>query len=286
LDSNRVVTADVDLAGNLSVNVWGVGIAGQAPVYRQGSARIASDAQTGGVGIVALSSTEVATIDTDPSGNYRVQAWSISSEGVPTAQGSAVRDKPYSLSIVAINSTQVVTAVDQANANMEVAAWSISSSGAVTLQSSVLTTANSGYTAPGGMALAPLGGFLGSPYEVMILTSIASMSDTTILTDWLITSSGSITKGDTGSSTLPGPVPFAVAWSPNYFPFTIGDGAAVWGLTNESWSVLGSSQSGAAQGGVAAEGVSSSNGLAYYVTAGTNHNNSDVIIEVWSTPIT
>jgi hypothetical protein len=324
LDANRVVSAYVDNNGTLYVAVW---VVGPADFYMQGQGSAPSSGFLGiipgfaapvGVSITALSPTEVATAATDPSGNLRVQTWGISSTGAVTPpqdpQDTAIGGPiayPY---IVAINANQVVTVDDTnlasdgvitANSTREVIAWQVNSDGAITRQGS-LSVPENGYTS--GLAVGPLGGFLGGGYSV-ITGSIDQATDELEVNEWSISQTGGQVTAGLATSTKNQfccALIAAVAWSPNLAPFTVVEASApgpstgvyleLWNVENNSWYVFGSNYDasagyveaegwdyGAPVGGlaVAAEGIAGSHG--YFVVAVTN-SALQLVLQVCSAP--
>ena len=85
LDTNRVVTADCDATGVLSIHTWKIDSSG---VVLQNSASTAPNTATA-VSIARLSSTEVIAAMETSKGDLAVEAWAISSSGLPTLAGSA-----------------------------------------------------------------------------------------------------------------------------------------------------------------------------------------------------
>ncbi|MGA2427718.1 MAG: hypothetical protein ABSH13_04380 [Candidatus Acidiferrum sp.] len=129
LDSSRVVTADFDNNGTLSINTWTIG--STAVTWQNGAGTPNATDDDSVVSIVALSSTEVVTAFADSNDTLVVEAWTISADGYPTAEGP-IGYGPQSVaqvSIAAVNSNQVVTAVVDSYNTLWVTTWGVDSTG-------------------------------------------------------------------------------------------------------------------------------------------------------------
>ena len=132
LDSDRVVTADVDETGNLSINTWMIGGTGgvvQQNGYSTGP-KSATTQSAHAVSIATVSSTQVVTAIEGPRGNLVVQEWTISSDGLPTPVGAAGRNGPATeVAIATIDSGQVITVVGTLNNTLVISTWAVDSAG-------------------------------------------------------------------------------------------------------------------------------------------------------------
>ena len=302
LDANRVVAAYADGNSTLYLSVWAVGYTTPSLFYLQGEGSVTASGPLGplgnqGVSVTALSSSEVVTATEDPSGNLRVQTWNISASGSLTHQSTAVAGSIYYPYVVAINANQVVTAADELSANVrKLTVWSIDGSGGITRQGSLGVSNTNSSPLLSGIALAPLGGFLGN-YEVMtVAEAIINGQILTEVQSWSISSTGQVTKGVTGTNTQKTDTATGIAWTPNLNPFTAtlvkdasetGGIIEMWKNTGTKWSVFdsnylpGNPPSALSTVSVAAEGTDSSR--AYFVVAyeGAAGN---LNVQVWSAP--
>jgi hypothetical protein len=140
LDSGRVVTAEVDGTGVLSIRTWTVGASG---VALQNGYSTAAESASPEVAIATLSSTEVVTAYALPNGTLAVEAWTISADGLPTAvstvgyqNGDVTGNEVLpaqngvfaaQVSIAMVNPNQVVTAIGDGSESMWVTTWGINS---------------------------------------------------------------------------------------------------------------------------------------------------------------
>ncbi len=132
LDANRVVTADVDSTGALSIDTWVIG--GAAGVVQQNGYStgpgVADTIVDADVSITTVSSTLVVTAFNDSSGNVVIQAWTISSGGLPTPLSDVGHNGPATqVAIATINSGQVITAAGTGNNSLKITVWTVDSSG-------------------------------------------------------------------------------------------------------------------------------------------------------------
>jgi len=310
LDSSKIVAACIDSFYYLHLSVWRVSGASPADFYEMGEQSVSSSGLGGfssfGVSVTALSSTEVVTAATDPSQDLRVQTWRIAVSGstaTVTQQHTATASEIWFPYVVAINGTQVVTAADSyTSSKRTVIAWSVDSSGAITRQKD-LTLSSSGTSTISGLALGPLGGFLGGGYEVMTVAQVNPGlfgNYTTEVTSWDISSAGVVSGGNSGTGTEENvnSSSVGIAWTPNLYPFTVslttsdtavkGGRAEQWTYSSGSWSVLkGTSLGGNHPNppyGVAVASAGSDSTLTYYVITYTGVG-GDVNIQVWSAPV-
>jgi hypothetical protein len=121
LDANRVVTADCDSTGVLSIRTWEINSGG---AVLENSASTAPNTATA-VSIARLSSTEVITAIETSKGELAVEVWKVSSSGLPTFAGSASGGVISGVSIAAINASQAATAVRNSKGDLEVIVWDI-----------------------------------------------------------------------------------------------------------------------------------------------------------------
>jgi hypothetical protein len=313
LDSSKIVAACIDSFNSLHLSVWRVAGASASSFYEMGEQSVSSSGLGSfgdlGVSVTALSPTEVVTAATDPSHDLRVQTWGIAITGSPTEpfatvtpQHDAVAGEIWFPFVMALNGTQVVTATDSyTSSTREVIAWSVDSSGDITRQSD-LKVGSSGTSTMSGIALAPLGGFLGGGYEVMTIAQNNPDSTgnfSTHVTSWDISSAGVVTGGNSGSGTEQNVYSSSVgiAWTPSLYPFTVSlttsdslvDGGRVeqWQYSSPTWSVVHGTNVGGNHPnppyGVAVAGAGSDSTLTYYVVTYTGVG-GDVNIQVWSAP--
>jgi len=302
LDANRVVAAYVDENSTLYLGVWAVGYTTPSLFYLQGEGSVTASGPLGplgsqGVSVTALSSSEVVTATEDPSGDLRVQTWNIGASGSVTQQSTAVAGSIYYPYVVAINANQVVTAADELSANVrKLIVWQIDSAGRITRQGSLGISDTDSEALLSGIALAPLGGFLGN-YEVMtVAEAIINGQILTEVQSWSISSTGQVTKGLTGTDTQQTDTATGIAWTPNLNPFTAtlvkdasetGGIIEMWKNSGTKWSVFdsnylpGNAPNALSSVSVAAEGTDSRR--AYFVVAyeGAAGN---LNVQVWSAP--
>ncbi len=132
LDSSRVVTADIDYSGTLSINTWTVGTGG---VVKQNGRSTGVNFAYQNVAITTLSPTEVviAYQQLDASGgggSLAVEAWTIGADGLPTAEQLIGSGPPVvGVSIATVNPNQVVTAANDDNHTLWVYTWGVDSAG-------------------------------------------------------------------------------------------------------------------------------------------------------------
>lgn len=138
LDSGRVVTADVDTTGVLSIRTWSVQASG---VSLQNGYSSASGTASSAVAIAALSSTEVVTAYALPNGTLAVEAWTIAADGLPAPVSTVGYQSDdmtgnevlpagrgvfaSQVSIAAVNPNEVVTAIGDSSKSMWVTTWAI-----------------------------------------------------------------------------------------------------------------------------------------------------------------
>jgi hypothetical protein len=226
LDSGRVVTADIDNTGALSINTWTVGAAG---VFLQNGYSTAASTASQSVAIATLSSTEVVTAFVTESGTLAVEAWTINADGVPTAE-TLVGSGPsaYQVSIATVNPGQVVTAVGDNKGSMHVTTWGVNSEG-VTSQDQVgmpgtVSTAAGAVAAGAGRVYQIVGsGFLFPKfgYVQSAFTPFLNPQGNVDVFYWGISASGQLTQQPTSTPT--GPADFgqvAATMLPTSVPIT------------------------------------------------------------------
>jgi hypothetical protein len=222
LDSGRVVTADVNNTGVLSINTWTVGSAGVA--LQNGYSTAASTANHE-VAIATLSPTEVVTAYAAPNGTLAVEAWTISAAGLPTPEstigyqnenlaGSQNFTPPdgffaAQVSIATVSPNQVVTAIADNNQSMWVTTWRIDSVGAHSQEllqlpntvknspGTIAVGAGRVFQLSGGGGLFPSLGFAQSAF-----TPFINPQGNVDVFYWDITPSGLLTQLATPSSSL------------------------------------------------------------------------------------
>jgi hypothetical protein len=127
LDTNRVVTADINQAGVLSIDTWKIGPGGVVSQqgYRTAAATAAQD-----VAIAVVSSDEVVTAYETTGGNLVVEAWTIGLNGLPAPKAVVgTGPKVFEASIAAISPNKVVTAAGDSTQALWVNTWEIGSTG-------------------------------------------------------------------------------------------------------------------------------------------------------------
>jgi hypothetical protein len=133
LDPYRVVTADVDVNGTLSLNTWGVEESGVT--WQAGSRTAEQTALPSNVSIAAIGGSEVVVAYISASSSYPiVQAWTIAADGFATAN-PVVGTEPLptdQISVAAINTNRVVTAAETAETFI-VTTWKVDSTGVTQL---------------------------------------------------------------------------------------------------------------------------------------------------------
>jgi hypothetical protein len=132
LGPHRVVTADVDVNGTLSLNTWRVEESG---VTSHGGSRTAEQtALPSDVSIAAISGSEVVVAYISASSGYPiVQAWTIAPDGLATAKPVVGTGGPIDqISVAAISTNRVVTAAEIAETFL-VTTWEVDSTGVTQL---------------------------------------------------------------------------------------------------------------------------------------------------------
>jgi hypothetical protein len=127
LDSCRVVTADINKEGVLSVHTWNVGPEGVVSqrAYRTAAATASQDVQ-----IAAVSFNEVVTVYETTAGNLVVEAWTIGGDGLPAPKAVlGTGPKVFEASIATISPHRVVTAAGDSAETLWVNTWDIDSAG-------------------------------------------------------------------------------------------------------------------------------------------------------------
>jgi len=183
LDPNRVVTADCDNTGVLSIHTWKINSSG---VFLQNSASTGPNTAAA-VSIARLSSTEVITAIETSKGELAVEAWEISSGGLPTLAGSASGGVISGVAIAAINSSQAVTAVRNSQGDLEVIVWNV---GAGTV-----TRPTGGDVTVGPVSQVSIAAAEGNAY-----TSVINSSRDLEVIYWTVNSKGVLTKGVSGTA--------------------------------------------------------------------------------------
>lgn len=138
LGSDRVVTADVDVNGTLSLNTWSVEASGVTLVG--GSRTAEQTALPSNVSIAAISSSEVVVAYLSGSSSYPiVQAWTIAADGVATAEAAVGTESLLidQISVAALSTNRVVTAAEIAE-NFIVTTWKVDSTGVTQLNQVVI----------------------------------------------------------------------------------------------------------------------------------------------------
>jgi hypothetical protein len=292
LDSNRVVTAHVDSAGALSVNVFVVGAIEYPGGGEQQPLVWFQNGTTGGsataVSIDALSSKEVVTAVRDKSGNLRVDAWSVSpgvsaggtGAGLVNADGSEVAGAVSDVAITGVTSSQAVTAFVNDSGNLQVIVWAIgggkvtrppggSATGSAVKQVSITTWAGLSLEGP------------------VVVTAAINTKGNHELAYWNASSSGSIGAGNSATA---GPASQVAVCSIPHLgnPVTAICGNSseldveVWGnLSGGEIATFNSTSSPISAVAVASEGYDSG-GNGYFVTAARDSKSGNLEVEVWS----
>jgi hypothetical protein len=140
LDSSRVVTADIDYSGTLSINTWTVGPAG---VVKENGTSTGANVAYHNVAITTLSPTEVVTayqllgapgVSDSGGSSLAVEAWTIAADGSPAPEG-AIAFLPIAapdideVSIATVNSNLVMTSANDTDNDLLVATWGFDSAG-------------------------------------------------------------------------------------------------------------------------------------------------------------
>jgi hypothetical protein len=205
LDSTRVVTADIDNTGNLSINTWTVGPAGVAHQNVNGTG---PGVAYQNVAITSLSSTQVVTAYQQADQTLAVEAWTIGTDGYPTPEGQiATGDPAIQVSIAAVNANQVVTAIndtkDLANV-LQVATWGVDSAGVQPLHHKMTgyqVTADGESVGVGAGSKFRLQDHF--PYLEQIQSAVTPIifDDNVEVVDWGISESGELTQTNKPVST-------------------------------------------------------------------------------------
>ncbi len=128
IDAHRVVTADVNEDGILSIHTWEVGPAGVTSLA--GTATTASTAATNDVAIAAVDCGAVVTAYETPAGELVVEEWTIRPDGLPVAKAVIGKGpKVTEASIAVLSPKQVVTAAGDSSGSLWVNTWKVEGSG-------------------------------------------------------------------------------------------------------------------------------------------------------------
>ncbi len=204
LDSGRVVTADIDFSGTLSIDTWTVGPGG---VVKQNGTSTGAEVAYHEVSIVALSSTEVVTAYQqlgDSGASLAVEAWTIAADGLPTAEkliGSG--PEAFEVSIAAVSSNQVVTAINDGNQLLALDTWGVDSAGVhfqeylETGQSVSRLAEDVGIGAGGALKLVRTDGFTHLEWVQSAVTPIINFEGNVVVFNWQISETGGITQENT-----------------------------------------------------------------------------------------
>jgi hypothetical protein len=133
LGPHRIVTADVDVNGTLSLDTWSVEASG---VTSHGGSRTAEEtALPSNVSIAAISESEVVVAYVSTSSGYPiVQEWAIAADGLATAKPVlGTESLPIDqISVAAVSTNRVVTAAQIAE-TLVVTTWKVDSTGVTQL---------------------------------------------------------------------------------------------------------------------------------------------------------
>jgi hypothetical protein len=220
LDSKRVVTADVNHEGVLSIHTWTVGSGG---VKREKEYHTAAATASSNVSIAALSSTEVATAYETPAGQVTVEAWTIAGDGLPSPKAVlGTGPSAFEVSIAAVNPHQVITAAGDSTQSLWVNTWGVDAAGVhaqdqVQTKNAVASPAAETVSVGAGRSfqLAPPG------YVQSAFTPVITPSFQVQVFSWGISDSGTLTLNSTTPPTLAGDF-FGVAGAmlPSNIPIT------------------------------------------------------------------
>ncbi len=209
LDACRVVTADVNKSGVLSIHTWTVGAGGvtSEKAYHTAASTAAAD-----VAIATVSSREVVTAYETPAGQVIVEAWTIAGDGEPSPKSVAGKGpSAFEVSIAAVNPHQVITAAADASQSLWTNTWEVNASG-VHAQDQVETKNAVSGPALGGVipqtVAVGAGRFFGPPPASKIVqsafTPVITPDDQVQVFYWGISNSGTITLNSTAPTTLAG----------------------------------------------------------------------------------
>jgi hypothetical protein len=127
LDASRVVTADINKKGVLSIDTWKVepgGVASQRG-YRTAPATASQDGS-----MATVSSNEVVTAYETTEGNLVVEAWTIGEDGLPAPKTLVGKgSQAFEASIAVISPNQLVTAAADNKGGLWVSTWEIDNAG-------------------------------------------------------------------------------------------------------------------------------------------------------------
>jgi hypothetical protein len=187
LDGDRVVTADCDNTGVLSIDTWSIGSSGAG---LEGRISTAPNMATS-VSIASLSSTQVVTAIQTPGGVLALEAWNISSSGVPTLAASRSWNAIKEVAVASLNSNQVATAVRNSAGNLEVLVWDVKA---------------------GSIVPSPVGDVIAGPVSQVSIAAARGNAITSVINGsgdleviyWTVKSTGlssvAISKDDTGTA--------------------------------------------------------------------------------------
>jgi hypothetical protein len=223
LDSCRVVTADVDSAGALSLHTWTVDAAG---VRRLRAWHTPASTSSANVAITALSPGEVVVAYETPAGVVTVEAFTITADGRPAPKAVlGTGPSAFEVSIATVNPHQVITAAGDASQSLWTNTWRIDATG-VHAQDQVETKNAVSGPAIKGPVVQTLA--VGAGWSVASSGIVQSAFTPVITPDlqvqayyWTVSNSGALTLNSTAPPTLAGDF-FGVAASmlPNNIPIT------------------------------------------------------------------
>lgn len=212
LDSCRVVTADVNNVGALSVHTWTVDAAG---VKAEKSYHSAPSTSSSNIAITTLSRAEVVVAYETPAGVVTVEAFTIAPDGKPSPKAVlGTGPSAFEVSIATVNPHQVITAAGDATQSLWTNTWEVNATG-VHAQDQVETknaVSGPGFKSPVVQTVAVGAGqsvgLVGTPPALGIVQS----AFTPVITPdsqvqayyWSISNSGAITLASTAPPTLAG----------------------------------------------------------------------------------
>ena len=226
LDSCRVVTADVDSAGALSIHTWTVDAGGVSPLKAYHTAASTSSSN---ISITTLSRREVVVAYETPAGQVKVEAFTIAADGKPAPKGVVgTGPSAFEVSIATVNPHQVITAAGDASQSLWANTWGIDATG-VHAQDQVETKNAVSGPAIKGPVVQTVAVGAGQSIALTGTPQIVQSAFTPVINPdfqvqayyWSISNSGALTLTSTAPPTLAGDF-FGVAASmlPNNIPIT------------------------------------------------------------------
>jgi hypothetical protein len=209
LDAHRVVTADVNKSGVLSVHTWSVETAGV--VSERGYRSAQGTASPKNVAIATLNCNEVVTAYTTTGGSLIVEAWTIGADGLPAPKALLGKGpKVLESSIATVSENRVVTASGDSAQSLWVTTWEITSAGVKsldTVQKKDAISSTQCYVVPRLQQVAVgAGSSAGSPHSAVVqaaFTPVLAPGCQLEAYSWDISNSGTITLKSTTAPPVP-----------------------------------------------------------------------------------